>query len=89
MVNISDITITDSSYEGISFWGPAAMSNMYIYNVNIDKATYAILVNSISGEAYFTNVVATSLSLGGVYSCDPSFKLVQVSGDSGWNDYHC
>lgn len=88
LVNISDINIFDSPFEGITFWG-TFISNMYISNVNINSATYAILVNSLTGKAYFTNVVATNLSKGGVYSCDSGFQLVKVSGDSGWDDTHC
>jgi len=76
-------------FESITFWGGATLSNIYFTNINITGGTYAVLVNGISGSAYFTNVVATNLSKGGIYSCDASFNLVQVSGDKGWNDTHC
>jgi len=88
LVNWTDISIIDSPFEAITFWG-GDLSNMYFTNINITGATYAILVNSAVGSSYFTNVVATNLSKGGIYSCDSGFKLVQVSGDRGWNDTHC
>jgi len=89
LVNISDIEITDSSFAGITFWGTSQLTATYFNNIKITTAPYAMEVNSVNGQAYFTNVVASDLSKGGIYSCDAGFKLVQVSGNSGWSDSHC
>eukprot|EP01120_Amphizonella_sp_Union-15-10_P005246 TRINITY_DN15991_c0_g1_i1.p1 TRINITY_DN15991_c0_g1~~TRINITY_DN15991_c0_g1_i1.p1 ORF type:complete len:511 (-),score=84.29 TRINITY_DN15991_c0_g1_i1:58-1590(-) len=87
-VDFNNITIIDSSFSGVTFWG-SQLTNTHFADVTIDTAPYAIEVRGLTGKAYFTNVVARNLAKGGVYSCDPGFQLVKVSGDSGWDDTHC
>jgi len=88
-VNVQDTSITDSSFSGVSFWG-SQIINMSWKNVTVSGAPYAIVVNNgLSGSASFTDVTAHNLSMGGVYSCNPNFKLIAISGDSGWSDVHC
>jgi len=87
-VNVTDSEIIDSSFSGISFWG-TAITDLHFSNLTITTATYALEVRDVTGQAYFTDVVASKLSSGGIYSCDTNFNVVQVSGDDGWSDVHC
>jgi len=88
LVNVSDLTISDSSYAGFTFWG-GEINNMHFNNVTFTGGPYAAEVNSAGGAATFTNTVATGLTKGGIWSCDPGFVLQQGAGCSGWSDIHC
>eukprot|EP01088_Endostelium_zonatum_P016283 TRINITY_DN433_c0_g1_i1.p1 TRINITY_DN433_c0_g1~~TRINITY_DN433_c0_g1_i1.p1 ORF type:complete len:809 (+),score=206.82 TRINITY_DN433_c0_g1_i1:13-2439(+) len=88
LITYEGIEIDNSPFEAISFWG-GSVTNVHFNNVVVNGADYAVLVNSASGQAYFTNMVASNLRKGGVQSCDGGFKLVKVSGNRGWDDVHC
>jgi len=87
-VNIYDIEFLDSSYAALTFWG-GEVTDTHFTNITINGAPYGAETNSLTGQAYFTDVVATNLALGGMWNCDPGFTLIMVSGNSGWSDVHC
>jgi len=87
-INTVDGVINDSSYAAFTFWGTQITSANF-NNITINGGPYAGEVNSVTGTAYFTYVVATGLTAGGIWSCDAGFQFNQGSGCSGWSDVHC
>jgi len=92
---VSDSNVLDSSWTGITFWG-SQITNITFNNITINGATYAAEVGNLAGQAViltgtstFTNTVASSLSYGGISSCDTNFKINQGAGCSGWSDVDC
>lgn len=87
-INVNNNEIDDSSYEAIQFIG-SSVSNVNFNTDNINKAgTYAIQEHS-AGSAYFTNVTASNLGIGGQYNCGAAFTITQGPGNSGWSDSQC
>ncbi|KAL0480366.1 hypothetical protein AKO1_007158 [Acrasis kona] len=87
-VTVRNLDILDSSFAGGTFWGSQS-SSIHFSDVSIDKAPYAFEVESVTGQAYFTNVVAKNIEKTGIHSCQPNFKFVMESGCSGWNSTSC
>jgi len=95
---VSGGVITDSTWPGVTFWG-SQIQNITFNNITINGATYAVEVGNLagqqitlSGNSFFTNVVASNLSEGGQYQCQNSttnpFKINYGSGCTGWDDVH-
>jgi hypothetical protein len=83
-INVTDTTITDSSYAAIHFI-EGSTSGVSFQNVTIDRTgTYALQLQS-PGSASFTNVTATNVAQAAtpIYDCG-TFGITQGGGNSGW-----
>jgi len=87
-VLFNDIEFIDSSYSAITFWG-SSLTDCHFTNITVTGGPHLGEVNSISGNAYFTDTVATGLTVSGLSTCDSGFTFVMVSGCSGWNTTCC
>ncbi|MDQ1721785.1 MAG: hypothetical protein QOI26_1519, partial [Pseudonocardiales bacterium] len=90
VVNVTDSTILDSSYEAIQFIG-SGVSNVSFNNVQIDGTGTFVLQLQSTGSASFTNVTAAHVGNAGIYNCQGSgaFAINKVSGDTGWDSTYC
>jgi len=88
-VVFSDITITDSYYQGIGFY-QSSVKNLSLKNISIDTADYA-LEERVSGTVYAEAVVATNLRIGGQWYCPGPgpFVITKGPGNSGWDSVLC
>ncbi len=94
-VRVSDVSLIDSSYEGIQFTG-SSVTNVDFTNVAIAGAgTFALQLES-HGSASFKNVVATNIGASaGIYNClytgssEQAFTVTTQGGDTGWSKTFC
>jgi len=83
-----DCEFVNSSYSAFTFWG-SSLSNCHITNVTVQGGPHVGEVNSLNGNALFTDTVATDLTSAGTESCDDGFQFTKVSGCTGWDTTCC
>ncbi len=85
-IDVTDTDLIDSNYEAIQFIS-GTITNVHFNGVRIIGAgTFGIQLQS-PGGASFSNVTATGLGRGGIYSCLGSggFVIDRGTGNSGWD----
>jgi len=86
-VLFEDITIEDAYFQAVMFYtGP--VSNMNFTNININGAQY-VFQQLATGAIYAQGVVATNISVAGIWNCGAGFTITQGPGNSGWNSTKC
>ncbi|MDI1463887.1 glycosyl hydrolase family 28-related protein [Catellatospora sp. KI3] len=87
-VEVRDLTLLDSSYAGIQFFGKS-ITNVSVDRVAIAGAGTTAVQLQAPGAAVFAHVVAAGLGGAGVYDCASGFALTRGAGNLGWSGTSC
>jgi hypothetical protein len=83
-VVIDDLTLNDSTYDGILMSYNKQITNISFNNIQINGAgSYGINIANITGSGTFSNVTVTDATLGGLNNTTP-FVITEGEGNSGW-----
>ncbi|GHJ45244.1 mycodextranase [Catellatospora sp. TT07R-123] len=87
-VEVRDLTLLDSSYAGIQFFGKAVTGVSVDRVALVGAGTTAVQLQA-PGAASFAHVVAAGLGGAGVYDCASGFALTRGAGNVGWSGTKC
>jgi hypothetical protein len=84
-IQITDTTITDSTYQGVLLsWG-RTITGPTFDNVTIQNTgTYGIAIDNVSGSATFTNTKVSGTPSGGLNNAAPNFTVIRGPGNTGF-----
>lgn len=87
-IKVRDLTLLDSSYAGIQFFGKS-ITNVSIERTRIIGAGTVAVQLQAPGSATFSQVSAFGLGGAGVHDCDSGFAVDRVGRNLGWSTTAC
>jgi hypothetical protein len=84
-IQVTDTTITDSTYQGILMsWGRTITGTTFDNVTVTTTGTYGIVIDNLTGSATFSNTKVSGTPSGGLSNTSGTFTIIRGAGNSGF-----